>query len=216
MPSPRVRYQTIEIGDLDVHVRTLRDTLQYSDEDGVADRLGISSANWALFGVLWPASRVLARLMLAQNIVGKRILEIGCGIGLSSLVLSLRMADITATDYHPEAEGFLQRNVALNGGRAIPFVRAGWDDADCGLGAFDVIAGSDLLYERGHAASLAGFIDRHARPACEVIIIDPGRGHRARFGQEMSRLGYTRGEPTPGETWSPDEPSRGRILRYAR
>ena len=37
----------------------------------------------------------------------KRILEVGCGIGLSSLILNRLNADITATDYHPEAEKFL-------------------------------------------------------------------------------------------------------------
>ena len=47
MTSPvRVRYQTIEVGHKDIHLCTLRDNQQFSDPDGVAEQLGISSATW--------------------------------------------------------------------------------------------------------------------------------------------------------------------------
>jgi hypothetical protein len=108
----RIRYQTIEFGDVDIHLRTLRDRQQYLDVDDVAGKLGISSATWPLFGVVWVA--------------GKRILKVGCGIALASLVLNHRFADITATNYHPEAGHFLVENVQLNKGKEIPFVRMGW------------------------------------------------------------------------------------------
>jgi tRNA1(Val) A37 N6-methylase TrmN6 len=35
---------------------------------------------------------------------GKRILEIGCGIALSSILLNEKNADITVNDDHPEVE----------------------------------------------------------------------------------------------------------------
>ena len=44
MTPLRVRYQTIEFGHTDIHLRTLRDNQQYADVDGIALRLGISSA----------------------------------------------------------------------------------------------------------------------------------------------------------------------------
>ncbi len=216
MPSIRHRYQTIEFGGTDIHVRTLRDNQQFSDIDGVALRLGISSATWPLFGVIWASSRVLAHLMFEFEIDGKRILEVGCGIGLASLVLNQRQADITATDYHPEAEGFLIENTRLNEGRAIPFVRTGWSDEDDDLGTFDLIIGSDLLYESEHAELLAEFIDQHAKSHCEVIIVDPERGQRAKFSKQMVALGYSHSQSSIGSTDSPDPPLRGKILRYLR
>ena len=97
--------------------------------------------------------------MLDYHIEGKRILEIGCGIALTSLVLNHRLADITATDYHPEAHPFLIANVALNNGKQIPFVRRGWEDDEDGLGTFDLIIGSDLLYESDHSQILSEFIN---------------------------------------------------------
>ena len=194
MSGLRLRYQTIEFPAFDIHLRTLRDRLQFEDAEGVALALGISSATWPLFGVLWSSGRVLARLMAEREIAGLRILEIGCGIGLASLVLKRRAADITATDLHPEAAAFLTQNTVLNEDAAIPFVRAGWADPDCGLGRFDLIIGSDLLYEATQADELAAFVDRHASPVCEVVLIDPGRGLHGRFARKMIGQGFLHSE----------------------
>ena len=169
MPPLRVRYQTIEFENMDIHVRTLRDNQQYCDADGAAEKLGISSATWPFFGLIWDSSLVLAHFMCDFNISGKRILEVGCGIGLSSLLLNSRLADITATDYHPEAGNFLMENTKLNHAKIIPFIRTGWENENVNLGRFDLIIGSDLLYERNHPAILSGFIDQHVKPACEVL-----------------------------------------------
>ncbi|MER2164740.1 MAG: histidine kinase, partial [Psychrobacter alimentarius] len=98
LTTVRVRYQTIEIGNTDIHICTLRDNQQFSDPDDEALNLGICSASWPMFGVIWPSSLVLANHMLNYDIAGKRILEVGCGMALSSLLLNHRHADITATD----------------------------------------------------------------------------------------------------------------------
>lgn len=216
MSSLRVSYQTIEFGDVDIHLRTLRDKQEFLDVDGIAEKLGISSAQWSLFGVIWPSSEVLAHLMSDFAVKGKRILEIGCGIGLTSLVLNQRSADITATDYHPEAEEFLKQNVMLNKGKTIPFTRTGWGDELTDLGKFDLILGSDIIYEDEHADLLSAFIDQHARPDCEVIIVDPGRGRHARFSKKMVLLGYSHSQSQPVETNYLEKEFKGQILRYNR
>jgi predicted nicotinamide N-methyase len=216
MSSLRIRYQTIEFGEVDIHVRTLRDNQEYLDVDDVAAKLGISSATWPLFGIVWASSEVLAHLMFDYKIGTKRILEVGCGIGLASLVLNHRHADITATDYHPEAGHFLEENVQLNKGQEIRFVRTGWGDEDSGLGEFDLVIGSDVLYERSHVKLLAGFIEQHAKPHCDVILVDPGRGHHARFSKKMVSLGYSHSQSKPAHTDYLTKPFRGQILRYHR
>ncbi|MGR9045508.1 MAG: class I SAM-dependent methyltransferase [Gammaproteobacteria bacterium] len=216
MSSLRVRYQTIEIGDADFHVRTLRDNQQYADAEGVALKLGISSATWPLFGIIWASGEVLARLMFEHEVDGKRVLEVGCGIGLASLVLNHRLADITATDYHPEVENFLIENVRLNQGETIPFVRTGWEDGDSGLGEFDLVIGSDLLYDRSHVEPLAAFIEQHAKSRCEVLLVDPGRGHHAPFSKKMVSLGYSHSQSRPDNLEYLERPFRGQVLRYRR
>ena len=216
MPSIRFRYQTIEFPNSDIHVRTLRDNQQYFDTDNMAEKLGISSASWPMFGVIWDSSKILAHLMSDFDIVGKRILEVGCGIGLASLVLNHRFANISATDYHPEAERFMNENVRINNDRLIPFTRAGWEDIESTLGEFDLIIGSDLLYERDHVELLAGFIDRHTKHSCEVIIVDPGRGNHSNFSKKMVSLDFSHTQSKPIHTNYLALPFKGQLLQYTR
>jgi predicted nicotinamide N-methyase len=216
MTSYRVRYQTLEIGGLDLHLRTLRDLGQFADKQGIAASAGISRAGWPLFGVVWPSSQVLARYMLDFDVDGLRILEVGCGLGLTSLILGLRQADITATDHHPEVAVFLEENARLNGLGGIPYHCCDWRDDGDELGGFDLIIGSDLLYQPGHAELLSRFIHRHARARCEVILVGPGRREQARFDHCMNNLGYLNSRAVPPVDDSFDAPFRGRIHHYSR
>lgn len=217
MSSIRVKYQTIEFDEIDIHLRTLRDRQEFSDDEQVAEELGISSATWSLFGVIWPSSLVLANYMHDYNTKGKKILEIGCGMALSSLLLNEKSANITATDYHPEVEHFLEENVKLNNSKSIPFERTGWLDEDDSLGKFDLIIGSDVLYERWHIDELSSFINTHANDKSEIIVVDPGRGNHAKFSKVMISLGFshTQFKPENSEEYL-TKPFKGQIIKYSR
>ena len=216
MTELRLSYQTVEFGKTDIHLCTLRNAQEFHDPDSIAENLGISSATWPLFGVLWPSSLVLAHFMMDFDTGTKRILEVGCGIGLSSLLLNKQNADITATDYHPEVDGFLQRNALLNNDRAIPYQRADWVNCDDSLGLFDLIIGSDLLYEDEHVDLLSNFIDLHAKPVCEVIIVDPGRGRKNKLNRRMEACGFSAVQQKPLHTDYLEKAFKGHILRFER
>lgn len=209
---------------LDMHVggdawrlRVLSDTAQFADPDGHGEALGISPAQWSLFGQLWPAGEALARAMHDFDVAGKRILELGCGIGLASLVLQRRGAQVTASDVHPLAESFLSYNAALNGLDAVAYRQLRWNVPLPTLGRFDLIIASDVLYEPAQVRMLAGVVERHADARAEVLVTDPGRGNSGRFGRELAAQGFSvvTGPPCPrgdtGPAWS-----RGRLLHYRR
>ena len=216
MPGYTVTITTIRIGDRDYRIRALSDKQQFADEDGEAERAGISSATWPIFGVLWPAGAVLAEAMSNFPVDGLRVLEIGCGLGLSSLVLQTRGADITASDHHPLAGQFLAANAILNGLPPIAFQLAQWAGPNPGLGRFDLIIGSDVLYERDHVELLSGFLAEHTLPHARIIISDPGRGHGNAMSRALAAQGYLcsqeRRRFEAGET----APFRGRLLSYHR
>jgi predicted nicotinamide N-methyase len=212
----RIRYQTLEFDHVDIHVRSLRSNQEFTDPLGEAEALGISSAQWPLFGVLWDSGKVLAHEMESFNFQGKRILEVGCGMALSSLLLNSLDANITATDYHPEVGSFLTENVRLNGAKKIPFLRTSWDNLHDGLGTFDVLIGADLLYERQHIDLLSDFINRHANKRCEVILVDPGRGNHAAFSKVMVKLGYTHSQSNADNVELDTPKFKGKVLRYGR
>lgn len=216
MTNLRLSYQTIEFGKVDIHLCTLRNKQEFSDPSGIAEKLGISSASWPLFGVIWPSSIVLANYISDYDVGSKRVLEVGCGMALTSLLLNKQQADITATDYHPEVEKFLQRNAKLNDGGEITFERVDWADDSLNLGQFDLIIGSDLLYEDQHIKLLANFINQHAKPHCEVIIVDPGRGRKNKLSTSMTEFGFTSTQFKPNHTDYLEHNFKGYILKYTR
>ena len=114
MPDVRFRYQSNDFGDYDIHYRSLKNRNQFEDVNGIAEALGISSASWPIFGMVWQSGEILAQLMANYDFDNKRILEVGCGVGLASLVLNKRLANISATDIHPLALEYLNHNTALN------------------------------------------------------------------------------------------------------
>lgn len=216
MPGYTTRLLTLRFGGHDYRIRALSDLQQFADPHGLADRAGISSAQWSLFGQVWPASRVLAQAMSDFEVAGKRILELGCGLGLSSLVLQRRQADITASDHHPLAEEFLIYNAALNGLPMPAYLDLGWTLPQPNLGRFDLIIGSDLLYERGHAEQLSTLIANHAHPSAEVLITDPGRGNSGAFTTALLRQGFSVDEVRSAFDDGDVAPFRGRLLSYRR
>lgn len=190
MPGFSTRNVLLDVGGQPFQLRVLADLQQFDDPDGRAADLGISSAQWSLFGQVWPAGQRLADAMHEFEIDGKRILELGCGIGLASLVLQRRGADIVASDIHPQAEPFLAYNAALNALPAVHYRQLRWDVALPTLGRFDAIIASDVLYERGQVALIGEVIERCAQPTAEVVITDPGRGHSARLTSRLAACGF--------------------------
>src|SRR3546814_10373386 len=100
MPGYDTHTRTLRLGGLDYRIRSLADLQQFADPDNHAQLLGISSAQWSLFGHVWPAGRLLAEAMATHDVAGKRILELGCGLGLASLVLRRRGADVVRSEEH--------------------------------------------------------------------------------------------------------------------
>lgn len=225
------RHQQIAVtGVDDLVIRSLLDLQQFCDPRGEAAAIGISSAQWPLFGLPWPSAAYLAAHLAARPVLaGERILEIGCGLALASLVGHRRGADVTASDCHPLAERFLQTNLQLNDLPPLPYRHGHWgasaalprhpDGARRRLvrGRFDLVIGSDVLYERDAEGMLAAFIGRHVRAAAEVWIVDPDRGNRAAFNRRMAALGFALDEQRL------EAPAglglaayKGRLLKYQR
>lgn len=220
------------LGVDDLVIRSLLDKNQFHDPLDEALNLGISSATWPLFGLLWPSGQHMAERMAQRSVTGERILEIGCGLGLSSLVAHRRGANITASDCHPLTHAFLDENTRLNGLPPMTYRHGLWGQAaqredglpvltsarDAGLsGLFDLIVGSDILYERDDEGTLADFIDTHAARVSEIWVVDPNRGNRAAFHKHMARVGFAMHEqvldqPAHQETLA----YKGRMLTYTR
>jgi len=191
MPGYQTQMHQLTFGQRTYAIRALADKQQFADPDLTAADAGISSAQWSLFGQVWPAGQLLAEAMASRDIGGKRILELGCGLGLASLVLRMRGADIVASDHHPLAEVFLAYNAALNAIDSVPYRQLDWETGPRDMGRFDLIIASDVLYESRHAAMVAALIPPLAKPACEIVISDPGRGGANTLSRLLADFGFS-------------------------
>lgn len=228
MPGYQTKQDHIAIAGVDnLLIQSLLDRQQFSDPDGEAEALGISSAMWPLFGMLWPSSRHLAAYMATRPVlIDERILEVGCGLALASLVCHRRGSDVTASDCHPLTSRFLTANAGLNDMRPLTYRHGDWAREDDSpnttqnlnvSGRFDVIMGSDVLYERDEIGHLPKFIDRHAKNQVEVLIVDPNRGNRAAFNRRMAHDGFALEEVDLSHDEREGEPAyKGRLLRFKR
>ena len=204
MPGYRTKQERIAIaGVADLVIRSLLDRQQFADADGAAERLGISSAGWPLFGLLWPSgAQLAARLALRPVTPAKES---------SRSAAAWRSPAWSRTGAAPTSRraiairsprSFLGANLRLNGLVPMKYLHGDWasavdpDDAHEGVaravagGRFDLIVGSDILYERDVGGELAGFIGRHAEAACEVWVVDPDRGNRPAFNRRMADAGF--------------------------
>lgn len=194
MPVPSESYeiatQDIAIGKIDLEIRTLKNKQQYYDPAGLAESIGISSATWSLFGVIWQSAVVLANRIEGMNLESINVLELGCGIALPGMIAAKRGGNITVSDYHPLAESFLAQNIILNHLPTIKYVTGDWRKPITRMGRFDLVIASDVLYEREHPEQLASFIDCHATENAKVIIVDPKRRHGNKFVKLMKAKGF--------------------------
>ncbi len=112
---------------------------------------------------LWTGARALARF-LASNIDcrGKRIVDIGCGLGLTAIVAAKRGGSVVAFDLDPNGVELARANAALNDCR-MEVLQA--DLRTLRLShAVDYAFAADVTYDPALQIAVADFLHRHLAP----------------------------------------------------
>ncbi len=91
-----------------------------------------------------------------------------------------------------------------------------WEGPNLDLSEFDLTIGSDILYERQQPKQLATFILAHAAIGVQIVIVDPDRGNRARFCQEMAAVGFGFTTIRAASVLENGESFKGRILTFRK
>ena len=128
---------------------------------------------------LWPAAVALAEAL--PDVAGLRVCELGCGLGLPSLLAAARGADVTATDWATEAIDLLRENAARNDLVLRAEVR---DWREPWAERFDLVLAADVLYERRNVEPLIELLPSLA-PAALVGLA--GRPYEAEFLRRVQR-----------------------------
>ena len=128
---------------------------------------------------LWPSGVALAGVVGSRDVGGLRVLELGCGLALPSIVAALAGARVLATDWSEEALEVAAANAARNEAE-LETALVSWADPATlvGAGPWDLVLGADLLYEQRNVDQL---LDLLPRLDAEVLLAEPGRPPARRF-----------------------------------
>ena len=124
---------------------------------------------------VWPSSIILAEKLLALDGEGRTALELGCGVGLSTLAATVAGFDVLSTDYYEDALDVTRANVFRNLGVEARTRLVDWRHVPEDLGRFDLVFASDVLYEKEYAELLPAILNRVLAPDGQALIADPGR-----------------------------------------
>src|SRR5919199_3627461 len=86
-----------------VHGRDVR-LLRPRDSEALLDEAAFEREEFLPYWAeLWPSALALARAVAARSIGGRRVVELGCGLGLPSIAAALQGARVLATDWSTAA-----------------------------------------------------------------------------------------------------------------
>lgn len=143
------------------------------------------------FGILWPAAEALAIYLNdhPEIVRNKTVLELGCGLGYPSIVASHLGGKVLATDFHPDVEEYFKRN-CRHSVVQCDYQRLNWREDRSDLGLYDVVMGSDVLYESKHPSEVAQGLAKFLAPGGTIILSDPGRSYLQQFVTAMTNEGF--------------------------
>ncbi|HVN84645.1 MAG TPA: methyltransferase [Candidatus Binatia bacterium] len=130
---------------------------------------------------LWPSARVLAQMLSAEGprLRGRRVIEVGCGLGLPGLVAARCGASVVLTDRNQQAITFAGRSVARNRLSAV-VLSMDWRASPL-RASFDLCLVADATYDPSTNDHLVEFAERHLAPDGEVWVAESVRAEEAQL-----------------------------------
>jgi predicted nicotinamide N-methyase len=168
------RFRT-SIEDATIGERTFSILKPANSDDLIREEDFVRDERLPYWADVWPSSIVLAEKLLGLNGAGGTALELGCGVGLSTLAATSAGFDVLSTDYYEDALDVTRANVFRNLGSIARTRLVDWRHLPEDLGTFDLVFASDVLYENEYAALLPTILDRLLAGGGMALIADPGR-----------------------------------------
>jgi 2-polyprenyl-3-methyl-5-hydroxy-6-metoxy-1,4-benzoquinol methylase len=125
------------------------------------------------------------------SLAGRRVLDVGCGLGLTGIAAGLAGASVVFLDCEATAAEFARTNALSNGltSDQIDFLVSDWDDV-AQIGSFDLVIGAEILYDYFFHDSLLRLFQASIADHGALLLADRKRLCVSRFLGRMRCKGF--------------------------
>ena len=181
-------FAKVEIGGHAIELATVDNLEAHLDRDRLLGDRNYEPPYWAL---VWSGAKLFLPGFLERHTLGgARVLDVGCGLGIVSLVLSSAGAEVTALDRADAALEFLQQSAGRN--RLSIECRAMDLEALEPDRQFDHVIAAELLYEREGFPMLASALLARLGPRGRLTVVDAHRVDTRSFYEALEQQGAMR------------------------
>ncbi|MBK7409837.1 MAG: 50S ribosomal protein L11 methyltransferase [Saprospirales bacterium] len=142
---------------------------------------------------MWPSAVALGTYLVNSGLVKPEtsVTEIGCGLGLPSIVAGMLGAkEVRFTDYLEDALVYAKHNWDLNCTHPAIFQRLDWRQPDPAFAA-DLLLASDVAYEARFFPDLLPAFRVLCKPGGRILFSEPGRDVAQVFLDNLPELGFS-------------------------
>lgn len=156
----KLTFDRLKVGGNTLRLLKIADIEEFLDgKDPFAD-----VSEFPFWVKLWEAAMVLSYVMSSlPEPQGKRVLELGAGLGAPGLAAAAAGFDVTISDYEDIIMDFQKVSAAASGLHNITFAHLDWL-APPDLAPFDVLAGAEILFREEFFEPLLNVFKKYLKP----------------------------------------------------
>ena len=150
-----------------------------------------NDARMPYWATVWPAALALADVIATgPRLDGKRVLDLGCGLGPVGLSALERGAQVTFLDWEADAVALACASASALDGASFDGISADWRSPPP-MPRFDLVCAADVLYEARNGPAVAAFLAAHLSDGGEAWVADPDRLHAREFPADLPGSGLS-------------------------
>lgn len=164
-----------KIGSVQLIIKTKREIRAHP----AYAKMESDSNEWLYWNRVWHSEVALSEWLIQEfypdKLMGKKILELGCGTGLAGIVCAGLGGVPTFSDIVPMVMDTVKETCKLNGIVDYHTLILDWSHPESLLGTFNLVLGSEIFYDNSFLNEISALLE-HALPVGERgLFCDPNR-----------------------------------------